>query len=141
MELFENYHYAVGTSVARIFLGFLFFFQGYDAVFKIGLKQVTDTYQEKFGPKGIPRFLTALTAQFTSFTALLCGFLLIFGMFEFFSLYLLGLNLIITGIGFGMNLPLWDTRHVFPRLSLLLLLLLTPLEWHFFTLDQLFIHH
>lgn len=137
MELFENYHYTAGITVARIFLGFLFLFQGYDAVFNIGLKQVTDTYQEKFGPKGIPRFLTGLTARYTSFTALICGVLVIFGMFEFLSLYLLGLNLIITGIGFGMNQPLWDTRHVLPRIALLLLLLLTPLEWHSFTLDHL----
>lgn len=137
MELFDCFHYIAGTSIARIFLGFLFFFQGYDAIFKIGLKQVTDTYQEKFGPKGIPRFLTALTAWYTSSTALICGVFVIFGIFEFFSLYLLGLNLVITGIGFGMNQPLWDTRHVLPRLALLLLLLLTPLEWHCFTLDHL----
>ena len=138
MEIIEHYHYIAATTVARVFLGFLFFFQGYDAVAKIGLKKVTDTYHESFGQKGIPRILTSLAAVFTSYTELVCGVLLVFGLFEIAALYLLGLNLVIAGVGFGINQPLWDTRNVFPRLIILLLLLLTPLEWHSWSLDQLF---
>lgn len=138
MEFIEQYHYTIGIGVTRIFLGFLFLFQGYDALFKIGLTNAADVYQEKFGPKGLARPLTVLAAWFTSFTAFLCGLLLIFGLFEYISLYLLGLNLVVTAVGFGINQPLWDTRHVFPRLLLLIILLLTPGEWHSFTLDHLF---
>lgn len=140
MEIIEAYHYTVATTIARIFLGFLFFFQGYDALFKIGLNEVISVYQEKFGPKGIARSFTSLAAWFTSVTAFVCGILLVLGLFEFLALYLLGINLIITGIGFGMNQPLWDTRHVLPRIALLLLLLLTPVTWHHFSLDQLVFH-
>jgi len=138
MEIIEQYHFIAATTVARIFLGLLFLFQGYDAVVKIGLKKVTDTYQESFGPKGIPRMLTLLAAGFTAYTELICGFLLVLGFFEIAALYLLGLNLIIAGVGFGMNEPLWDTRNVFPRLILLLFLLLTPLAWHNWSFDHVF---
>lgn len=141
MEMIEQYHYVSAITIARVFLGFLFFFQGYDAVVKIGMKTVINTYQERFVHKGIPRLFTSLAALFTSYSELICGGLLIFGFFEFTVLYLLGLNLLIAGIGFGMNEPLWDTRNVFPRLILLLLLLLTPLEWHSLSLDQLFFKH
>ena len=137
MDLVTQYHYLAAIFIARVFLGSLFLFQGYDAVFRIGLKKAIDTYQEGFGPKGIPRVLTALAAFFTSYTALICGFLLFFGVFEIVALYLLGLNLLIAGIGFGIHTSVWDTRNVYPRLILLLLLLLTPLEWHSWSLDHL----
>lgn len=138
MELIEQYHFVAAITIARVFLGFLFLFQGYDAVVKIGMKTAIDTYHERFVQKGMSRALTSLAAVFTSYSGLVCGVLLILGLFEFSALYLLGLNLVITGIGFGMNEPLWDTRNVFPRLILLLLLLITPLEWHSFSLDYLF---
>ena len=138
MQLFEQYHYVIGITIARVFLGFLFFFQGYDAIVRIGLGKVIDIYHEKFILKGIPRSLTALAAVFTSYTELICGALLVTGLFEPIALYLLGINLIIAGIGFGMNEPLWDTRNVFLRLVLLLLLLLTPPEWHTLSFQQLF---
>lgn len=138
MELFEQYHTVSAITIARVFLGFLFLFQGYDAIVNIGMKTVINTYQERFVNKGIPRLLTSVAAVFTSYTELIFGTLLIFGLFEFPALYLLGVNLIIAGIGFGMNEPLWDTRNVFPRLALLLFLVMTPPEWHGFSLDHLF---
>jgi uncharacterized membrane protein YphA (DoxX/SURF4 family) len=135
MEILTQYHQLVAITLARIFLGILFLFQGYDAVFNIGIKKVTDTYDENFRLRGIPRFITSLTAWYTAYTELICGFLLVLGLFEFASLYLLGINLIIAAIGFGMNTPLWDTRNVYPRLLLILILLMTPIHWHYWSLD------
>lgn len=137
MDLITQNHYQAAILIARVFLGLLFLFQGYDAVFQVGLKKAIDTYQEGFRSKGIPRTLTVLAAFFTSYTALVCGFLLIFGLFETAALYLLGFNVLIAGIGFGIHTPVWDTRNVYPRLILLLLLLLTPLKWHSWSLDHL----
>lgn len=135
--MIEHCHYFVAVAIARVFLGFLFLFQGYDAAVRIGLQKVTDTYQERFAGIGIPRPLTFLAAMYTSYTEFILGILLIFGWFQFPALYLLGLNLVIAGIGFGMNEPLWNTRHVFTRLVLLLFLLIVPMEWHRFSLDYL----
>nr|WP_294858545.1 DoxX family membrane protein [uncultured Fluviicola sp.] len=137
MEILTQYHQLAAITLARIFLGFLFLFQGYDAVFNIGIKKVTDTYHENFRLKGIPKAITSLSAWYTTYTELICGFLLVLGLFEFVSLYLLGINLIIAAIGFGMNTPLWDTRNVYPRLLLILFLLMTSIHTHHWSLDHL----
>ncbi|HLP53609.1 MAG TPA: DoxX family membrane protein [Fluviicola sp.] len=140
MELFAQYHFVAAATVARVFLGFLFFFQGYDAVFRVGMSKAIASYEEGFRPMGVPRFFTVSAAWFTSLTELICGFLLVFGLFEYAALYLLGLNLLIAATGFGIVSPLWDMKHVFPRLVLLLFLLLLPVTWNTWTLDHLFFY-
>jgi len=138
MELLTNYQHEAVTLIVRVFLGFLFFFQGYDAIVKIGMRQVINTYADTFSRKGIPNFFTRFAAFFTAYTELIGGALLILGLFEIPALYLLGMNLVIAAIGFGINQPLWDLRHVFPRLILLMFLLVIPMEWHNWSLDALF---
>jgi putative oxidoreductase len=138
VEIISQYHYIAASLIARVFLGCLFFFQGYDAVFKVKIKHVIGTFEDEFSRKGIPKSLTVLAAWFTSCTELIGGFLLIIGLFEYAALYLLGLNLIIAAIGFGINTPVWNTRHVFPRLVLILFLLAVPQSWNAASLDLLF---
>lgn len=138
MEIINQYHYIIAAFIARVFLGFLFFFQGYDAVFRVKIRNVIGVYEEDFSKKGIPRFLTFCATWFTTCTELICGALLILGLFECAALYLLGINLIIAAIGFGINTPMWDTRHVFPRLILILILLVIPQNWNTLSLDYLF---
>lgn len=137
MEFIYQYHEAIGVFTARIILGLLFFFQGYDAVFKVKIKNVIQAYEQSFENKGIPRFLTVGGAWFTSLSELICGLLLILGLFEYVALYLLGANLIMASIAFGINTPMWDTRHVFPRLVLLIFLLVIPQSWNVISLDNL----
>jgi uncharacterized membrane protein YphA (DoxX/SURF4 family) len=137
MELINQYHEIAGAFIARTFLGFLFFFQGYDAVFNIGMRRVVETYQNGFEGKHVPKFFIVCASWFTSFTELICGTLLLFGLFEYCALYLLSLNLIIAAIGFGISSPMWDSKHVFPRLILILLLLFVPEHWNLWSLDTL----
>lgn len=138
MEIVNQYHIVAAIFIARVFLGILFFFQGYDAIFNIKIKLVIETYHNSLVNKGIPKFLTINASWFTSYTALIGGFLLIIGLFEYSTLYLLGINLIITAIGFGINSPMWDTRFVLPRLMLILFLLIVPQSWDAWSLDRLF---
>lgn len=135
--MFTEHHQAIAVLIARILLGLLFFFQGYDAVFVVKIKNVIATYENNFSNKGIPRFITISASWFTSCTELIGGALLIMGLFEYIALYLLGLNLIIAAIGFGINTPMWDTRYVFPRLILLLILLFVPMNWNIISMDYL----
>ncbi len=123
---------------ARVFLGLLFFFQGKDAVFGVGLKQVVDTVSPALSDKGVPRFLIITGSWFTSFAALIGGTLLLLGLFKYAALYLLGIDLVIAAGVFGMVKPMWDMQHVFPRLALLLFLLLVPVEWDIISFDSLF---
>ena len=141
MEIINQHHYIIAAFVARVFLGCLFLFQGYDAIFKVKIQNVIGVFENDFAEKGIPRFLTVCASWFTTYTELICGFLLIIGLFEYAALYLLGANLIIAAIGFGINTPMWDTRHVFPRLVLILFLLVLPQSWNILSLDHLFFHH
>lgn len=137
MENIGLWHQIVAIFTARIFLGLLFFFQGYDSVFKIKIKNVISTYQSSFSNNGIPKYFTIAASWFTSCSALIGGLFLIIGAFEYCCLYLLAINLILTAIGFGINTPMWDTRFVFPRLVLLLVLLIVPQAWHSWSIDSL----
>ena len=139
MEVITQFHQIAAVLIARLFLGCLFFFQGFDAVFKVKIQNIIQTYQRPFSNSGIPKFLTIFAAWFTSYSALIGGTLLIFGFFEYCALILLGINLIITTIGFSINTPMWDTRFVFPRLIVLVFLLLVPETWNMWSLDHLLI--
>ncbi len=138
LDCIDQYHYLAAGLIARLFLGTLFFLQGYDAVIKVGVRNVAGAFKDEFAKHGIPQYITVAAAWFTSYSELIGGALLIFGMFEYISLYLLGLNLIVAAIGFGINTPMWDTRHVLPRLLLILFLLIIPQSWNALSLDYYF---
>jgi putative oxidoreductase len=135
-ELINQYNQHAAVLLTRIFLGLLFFFQGYDAVFRIKLKNVIETYKYDFSAKGIPIAFTVLGVWFTSVVELVGGLFMMAGLLEYYTLYLLGLNLIVASVAFGINTPLWDTRHVFPRLALIIFLLCVPRSWDTLTLDH-----
>ncbi len=137
MDTLTQHHESIAALIARVFLGLLFFFQGYDAVFKVKTSNVIDTYESSFANKGIPHFFTVCGAWFTSYAELIGGLFLITGLFEYWSLSLLGLDLVVASIGFGIVSPMWDTRHVFPRLALLIFLLAIPPAWDHYSLDHL----
>lgn len=138
MGIISQYHEIIAICIARVFLGLLFFFQGYDAIFNVKIVNVIEAFQNTFITKKMPRLLIVLASYFTSYTEFICGFLLIIGLFNYVALILLGINLILVAIGFGITSPMWDPRHVFPRLALILLLLLVPEAWNTFSLDSIF---
>jgi putative oxidoreductase len=127
---------AIGT--VRIIAGILFFFQGYDKVFNVGMAELKRTINAGFGGNKLPASLIGIIAVFTSYTELICGFLLIIGFFKYFALYLLCLDLLVVSFGFSMTKPMWEPINVFSRLLLILILLLTPIEWDKFSIDYLF---
>lgn len=137
MNTIFQHHEIAAVFLARVFLGLIYFFQGYDAVFKVKINNIIEAYEVSFENKGIPRFLTFCGAWFTSYVELIGGILLVLGLFEYFALYLLGINLIIASIAFSITTPMWDMRFVFPRLALNLFLLASPNEWSVLSLDYL----
>ena len=132
--IFHN-HEIAGALIARIFLGMLFFFQGYDAVFRVKIQGVIQTIEQPFLNIGIPRFLIVMGAWFTSYIELIGGFLLVIGFVKYYALYLLGLDLLIASIAFGIIKPMWDMQYVFPRLALLLFLFVIPPQWDLISVD------
>ena len=137
METLIQHHEAAAVLIARTFLGLLFFFQGYDAVFRVKISNVISAYETSFENKGIPRFITVAGAWFTSYAELIGGLLLILGLFQYYALYLLGLNLVVAALAFSIVSPMWNMRFVFPRLALLLFLVAVPASWDRFSIDHL----
>lgn len=126
--------------IARLFLGFLFFFQGYDAIFNVKIRNIISAYSDEFANKGIPKFITIIGAWYTSYIEFIGGLLLILGVFQQYTLYLLGLDLLLASVAFGISKPMWDMRFAFPRLILLIFLLVIPSSWNAISLDNLFAH-
>jgi putative oxidoreductase len=123
--------------IARVFLGFVFFLQGYDKVFRVGVKKVIETVHAPLSSKGVPTIFSGLGAYFTSYTELICGALLIIGFAKYYCLYLLGFDLLFAALAFGIVEPVWDMRHIFPRLVLLLFLMVIPSYWDVISVDYI----
>jgi putative oxidoreductase len=73
MEIINQYHEVAAVFIARVFLGCLFFFQGFDAVFNVKIKNVIAAFENDFAKKGVPRFLVVAASWFTCYTELIGG--------------------------------------------------------------------
>lgn len=123
--------------LVRMFTGIIFLFQGYDKLLRLRIPKVVDTYLADAAHLHIHRpFLTVFTS-FTSVAEFVGGAALILGLGTNYALYLLGIDLVLVAVAFSMLQPIWDMRHVFPRLILVCALLLMPAEWNTYSMDQL----
>ena len=122
--------------IPRVFLGLLFFFQGYDKVLRVKINGVIQTFEHPLIRNHIPRWMLVASAYFTSYVELICGFMLILGFVKYYSLYLLGIDLLMVSVAFSIMEPMWNLRHVFPRMLLLLIVLIMPSEWDVISIDS-----
>ena len=137
MQAIIDYHTEIAIFIARVFLGLLFFFQGYDAIFNVKIDNIIESFYRPFSAKGIPKSLTVVGVWFTSYIELIGGLMLVLGLFKYAALYLLGADILIASIGFGIVKPMWDMQFVFPRLILLIFLLVIPTSWDIASIDHL----
>ena len=121
----------------RVVAGILFFFQGYDKVFHIGIQGVINTVGPSYRAKGFPAVSVKLISYLTSWIELVGGLLLIVGFLTYPAIYILGIDLIIVIFGMSILEPVWDMKLVFPRLVLLSVLLLLPEGADLLSLDHL----
>jgi putative oxidoreductase len=129
---------SIAELFVRFFLGVLFVFQGFDKLFIVKIKNVISAFQNEAGQKNVPRFLVAFTSYFTSITEFIGGLLLLLGLFHHASYIILCFNLVVVAIAFSFLKPMWDMHHVFPRVILLVLVLVLS-QYFYFGLDTLFI--
>jgi len=132
---FEIYNHSIAYALARIILGILFLWQGYDKIFNVKIKNVVQAYEL---PMGYPfsNIWVWVGTIFTSYVELICGLLLIIGLATNYALYLLGLDLILVVIALSAMNPIWDMKFVFPRLILLIILLLLPPHLNILSIDH-----
>jgi putative oxidoreductase len=122
----------------RVILGSLFFFQAYDKLFRIGLDENYRVFEEECQAKKIPIWFMKFSVVLSSYIELIGGLLLIIGLFQSYTMYLLGINLMMVSIGFGYLQGLWNMRYVFPRIVFLALLYLIPMDQDVWSFDYIF---
>jgi putative oxidoreductase len=127
---------ASGILFTRMLLGIIFFMQGFGKVFTFSVPKVYDMFFKDFETTFLPRWLIWATAYYTSYTEMICGFLLIIGLFRKYAMHLLAADLLIVSFGHGLMEPIWDLSHVMPRAILLITLFLAPTEWDKYHTDR-----
>jgi uncharacterized membrane protein YphA (DoxX/SURF4 family) len=130
----------IAPLLTRVLLGILFFIQGYDKIFNIKIVNVIETIRPAYHKMKLPGFIIVLSSWFTSYIEFTCGLLLIVGLLKYFSLYLLGIDLIIVSFGMSVINSVWNMELVFPRFLLLLFLLIYPAEYDVITLQHFLAH-
>ena len=129
---------AAGILFTRALLGIIFIMQGYGKIFIYTVPQVYNMFFKDFEATFLPKWLIWCTAYYTSYVELICGFLLIIGLFRKYAFYFLGVDLLIVSFGHGILEPIWDLQHVIPGAILLITLFLVPQQWDRWNADALF---
>ncbi len=75
--------------------------------------------------------------RISSWIELVAGALLIVGFQRDTALILLSADMLVTGIIFTLIKPMWDMQFYFPRLVMLVFLMIIPPGWDIFNLDSL----
>lgn len=127
---------AIAVLFARALLGIIFLMQGYGKVFTFTVLKVYDMFFKDFEKTFLPKWLIWATVYYTSYVELVCGFLLIIGLFRKYVLCLLAVDLLVVSFGHGFMEPIWDLQHVIPRAILLIAILVIPSQWDRWNLDR-----
>lgn len=138
MDFFLHYKLDLAVLLMRIVLGILFFMQGYDKVFGLGLKRTEEGVEEAMRDTKIPASLVKGITLVSSIIELLGGLMLIVGILIYPALTFLGVDLLVVVFAMSLREPLWDMRFVWPRLVLVLALLLLPSACDRLSLDHFF---
>jgi putative oxidoreductase len=124
----HEYNIQMAVLILRIFTGILFLFQGYDKIFRIKLAGVIETFLFDASRNNIPRPLVVMLAYYTSIVEFAGGILLIPGLLTNYALCALGSDLLGVCLAFSLVEPMWDMKHVFPRLILVAALMLLSVD-------------
>ena len=134
----NEYKLQIAELFLRLFTGILFLFQGYDKLFRIKMPGVIETFSADAQRYHVPRPLLTGLAYFTSIVEFIGGLMLIAGFLTNYTLYAMGLDLLLVSFAFSFMEPMWNLKHVFPRFVLIITLLILPQEYQVFSLDHAF---
>ncbi len=127
----------IGVLFTRMLAGIIFFMQGLGKVYTFTLPKLYDMFFKDFEKTFLPKWLIWAAAYYTTYVEMICGFLLIIGLFRKYAMRLLAIDLLIVSFGHGLMEPIWDLSHVMPRAILLIVLFLVPQEWDQWNVDRL----
>ncbi|HVR44084.1 MAG TPA: DoxX family protein [Thermoanaerobaculia bacterium] len=129
----------IGWAVffARAVLGLIFFMAGVHKVFVLGPVGHVRRYFLPYEDTFLPTWVLWTAGFLIPFVELLAGALVMIGLRARPALIALGCVLIVVTFGHLLREPLYPFhQHVFPRLVLLLFVLLVPEKWDRVSLDR-----
>jgi len=131
-----EYKLQLAEFFLRTFTGIIFLFQGYDKLFRIKMPGVIQVFTADADKFHIPKPLLSVIAWYTGIAEFVGGLFLLVGFFTTYALYALGLDLLLVAFAFSYMEPLWNMKHVFPRLLLIVTLLILPEAYSTICLDH-----
>ena len=134
----QEFNISIAILLLRLVTGILFYFQGYDKIFKIKIDGVVRTFNDSLKDALIPSSLLRPLVYLSSYVELICGGLLFFGLFREYSLYLLAADLVFVAFAFSSIKAMWDLHFFLPRMVFIVSLLLLPPQNDFWSLDRVF---
>jgi hypothetical protein len=132
-----DFNLAAGWLFLRLTAGVLFFFQGYDKIFKVGVVQVVETFNEPFRQNPLPHFLLKPMVLLSSYAEMLGGLLLALGFLKDYAACVLAGDLAVVAFVFSSLKPMWDMQYYFPRFVMIVALLMIPNGSDHWALDYL----
>lgn len=126
---------AMAFVLLRGVAGILFFFQGYDKLFNIGVQGVATAFSDAGRKDLLPGALFKTFVLISSWVELICGALVFFGLFRGIALACLSLDLLFVAIAFSNFKAMWDMQYFFPRMVFITALLLMPWASDLWSLD------
>lgn len=134
----DEIHFILLEFSSRWLLAILFFFQAYDRIFRLGLKEATHIIYYQNTEQKLPLWLVELGVYLTAYIEFICAILLFIGLFRDMALYLLTIDMILVAFAFSYLKPMWDMKHFFPRFILIIIQLYLPSFCYAIGLEKLF---
>ena len=125
------------TLMLRLVTGSLFFFQGYDKIFKVKIVNVVRTFDDPMYPSIWPKPLLKPLITISSYAELIGGLFLFLGLLKLPILAILSVDLLFVAISFSSIKAMWDMQHYFPRFIFILMLWAIPFSVDVYSVDAL----
>ena len=125
----------MATLLVRVVLGMLFFMQGYDKIFRIGIGTTAETAATPVTDKIFGRSFFRMLIVVSSWIEMVAGALLIIGFQRDAAMILLSADMLVAGIIFSLMKPMWDMQFYFPRMVMLVFLMIIPPGWDILSID------
>ncbi|MCX8080371.1 MAG: DoxX family membrane protein [Bacteroidia bacterium] len=120
----------------RVLVACLFIFQGYDKLFKLGIGPVYQYFSEEFEKINFHSGLSKTLISISSWVEFIGGILLLVGLFRIYVLEILLAEVVIISVFFSVLKPMWDMKFVWPRLVLIVFLIIIPSSWAKLSIDN-----
>jgi uncharacterized membrane protein YphA (DoxX/SURF4 family) len=125
------------TLLVRVMLGILFFMQGYDKIFRLGINTTAEAASNPVTYRLFGKSIYKTGIAISSWIELVAGGLLVIGFQHDAALILLCVDMLVTGIVFSLIKPMWDMQFYFPRLAMLVFMAIIPPGWDIWSIDWL----